>query len=361
MMTTMNAQPALKLFTNPLCPYCQKVEIVIAERGLDVERVIIPFKDMPDWYKQLNPRHTVPSLQVDGKRMVFESLLICKYLNDLPAGRMPLSMYTPYNQYRIDFFLQQFDLFVTAIRNFMMDPMNEEKRHSLDEYVCYTDKLLYSLQTTGPFVCDDEFSLADACIVPHFIRFRASLNYYCFYDLFEHAPHMKKLLSVCMNRPSVRNTTRPIKEYLVAHNHHMPKTLPVSGANGNYVLFGSKMSPFVQAVRLMCASKKIKPFMIEINPSEPPTWFAYVNPRGTVPVLMTPEGVTIHESRTIMQYIHEVSAEHDCIYKGDAEKLYAVNFFMTATNWFTNALRAFLHNPTVKEMQEELVMTAKQL
>lgn len=139
-------QPALKLFIYPSCPYCQRVEIVVAEKLIDVERVIVSLKDMPDWYKQLNPRETVPTLQVDGKRLIFESNLICNYLDELTEDQKTLAAHTPQNRYRVDFFIQQSDLFIRAAREYLFDPLNEEKRCALNEYAVYIDKILCSLQ-----------------------------------------------------------------------------------------------------------------------------------------------------------------------------------------------------------------------
>lgn len=112
----------------------------------------------------------------------------------------------------------------------------------------------------------------------------------------------------------------------------MPDNVPVKGAQGGYALFGNKLSPYTDAVLITCAAKKIKPFWVDVDLAPPPAWFAHVNPRGTVPVLLTPEGQYIHESRTIAQYVDHVSHDgRSLTFAHDADKAYAVNYFMVAT------------------------------
>lgn len=70
----------MKLFDAPRCPYCARVRIALAEKGLESELVEIDLADRPDWLYELNPAGRVPVLD-DGFALP-ESDVIMAYLED---------------------------------------------------------------------------------------------------------------------------------------------------------------------------------------------------------------------------------------------------------------------------------------
>jgi glutathione S-transferase len=72
----------LKLYHNPVCPYCHRVRIVLHEKGIPYEEMIVDLKNKPPILLQLNPRGRVPVIEHDGL-VLYESLIIAEYLNDL--------------------------------------------------------------------------------------------------------------------------------------------------------------------------------------------------------------------------------------------------------------------------------------
>ena len=73
----------MKLFYSPTSPFVRKVSVLILETGLQVER--IPGSGTPLDPGQApiaqNPLGKVPTL-VDGDRVLFDSRVICRYLDD---------------------------------------------------------------------------------------------------------------------------------------------------------------------------------------------------------------------------------------------------------------------------------------
>ncbi|MDQ1829307.1 glutathione S-transferase family protein [Massilia scottii] len=74
-------KPTLTLISHELCPYVQRVAIVLAEKGLPFERRAIDLSAKPDWFLALSPLGKTPVLLVDGQP-IFESAAICEYLDD---------------------------------------------------------------------------------------------------------------------------------------------------------------------------------------------------------------------------------------------------------------------------------------
>ena len=71
----------MKLIDAARCPYCARVRIVLAEKGLEFETVEVDLADRPQWLLELNPPHgRVPVLD-DGFTLP-ESEVIIAYLED---------------------------------------------------------------------------------------------------------------------------------------------------------------------------------------------------------------------------------------------------------------------------------------
>ena len=71
----------MRLIDAARCPYCARVRIVLAEKGLDFETVEVDLADRPDWLIELNPpRGRVPVLD-DGFTLP-ESEVIMAYLEE---------------------------------------------------------------------------------------------------------------------------------------------------------------------------------------------------------------------------------------------------------------------------------------
>ncbi|KQX21315.1 glutathione S-transferase family protein [Variovorax sp. Root434] len=81
------SQTQLTLISHPLCPFVQRVAIVLHEKGIAFERVNVDLHDKPDWFLAISPMGKVPLLKVlhaDGRDSVlFESVAICEYFEDL--------------------------------------------------------------------------------------------------------------------------------------------------------------------------------------------------------------------------------------------------------------------------------------
>jgi len=70
----------VKLYDAARCPFCARVRIALAEKGLDYETVEIDLRNRPDWIYELNPTGKVPV--VDDGFAPPESAVIMEYLDD---------------------------------------------------------------------------------------------------------------------------------------------------------------------------------------------------------------------------------------------------------------------------------------
>ena len=77
----------LKLVSHHLCPYVQRAVIALAEKGVAHERVYVDLADKPQWFREISPLGKVPLLVV-GDDVLFESAVICEYLDDTVTPRL---------------------------------------------------------------------------------------------------------------------------------------------------------------------------------------------------------------------------------------------------------------------------------
>jgi glutathione S-transferase len=71
----------LTLYDAPRCPYCARVRIVLAEKGVEFEVVEIDLADRPAWIYEKNSTGRVPVVEEDGW-LLPESAVIMEYLED---------------------------------------------------------------------------------------------------------------------------------------------------------------------------------------------------------------------------------------------------------------------------------------
>eukprot|EP00796_Vickermania_ingenoplastis_P004159 gene4159-3000_t len=324
-----------KLYLANFCPYCQKAEITAKEKKMKYEREEIDIHGtVPEFYKKLNPSETVPTLVVDGSKIVLESNLVAQYFDTASSPSGALMGANAMERQRIELFMSQVSQFIGAARAVLQDPFNAAKRATLEERIAYIDGLFAEHQISGPFFLDDKFSFGDICVLPFLHQFRHTLGYYAGYDVFAKAPHLKRMYAEAIKRESVKSTFLPAEENIEHSAYLMPENSPFKKAGGGHVIFNNPFTPFGDRVRLAANIKGFKHTNVEINLQDIPEWLKFYNPRETVPMMMAPNGEPVHESNNIVQYIDQVQGSQGRVLlpRDNAEKQYAVQYFIAMTD-----------------------------
>jgi glutathione S-transferase len=71
----------ITLYDAARCPYCARVRIVLAEKGIEHETIEIDLDDRPDWIYEKNSTGRVPVVEEEGWVMP-ESAVIMEYLDE---------------------------------------------------------------------------------------------------------------------------------------------------------------------------------------------------------------------------------------------------------------------------------------
>jgi len=96
----------VKLIDAARCPYCARVRIALAEKGLEYETVEIDLSDRPPWVYELNVTGRVPIL--DDGFVLPESEVIMAYLDER-YPEQPLLPAAPGERARARLLVQRFD------------------------------------------------------------------------------------------------------------------------------------------------------------------------------------------------------------------------------------------------------------
>jgi len=158
----------ITLYDADRCPYCARVRIVLAEKGIEYETVEIDLDDRPAWIYEKNPLGKVPVLEEDAF-VLPESAVINEYLEE----RYPEPAHWPADPgerslgrllvFRFDELSKPY----YALRR-----GEDGARERLDGALAGLDALLEG----RPFLSGRAYGLADIAYVPWILRTRDPLG-----------------------------------------------------------------------------------------------------------------------------------------------------------------------------------------
>jgi glutathione S-transferase len=158
----------ITLYDADRCPYCARVRIVLAEKGVEYETVVVDLDDRPAWIYEKNPLGRVPVLEQDTF-VLAESAVIDEYLEERypepallpadPAARALARMLV----FRFDALSGPY----YALRR-----GDDGASVRLEQALGRLDALLQA----QPYLTGASFGLADVAYVPWILRARERMN-----------------------------------------------------------------------------------------------------------------------------------------------------------------------------------------
>jgi glutathione S-transferase len=182
------------LYDADRCPYCARVRVVLAEKGLPYETVVVDLDDRPGWIYEKNPLGKVPVLEEDDF-VLPESVVIMEYLEER-YPEPPLWPADPAERAAGRLLVERFGELSRPY--YALRRGEESARERLDEELAALDSLLAG----RPFLTGREFGLADAAYLPWILRAETMLGV----DLDAH-PALAEWVARAGERPSVAAET----------------------------------------------------------------------------------------------------------------------------------------------------------
>jgi len=157
------------LYDAARCPYCARVRIVLAEKGVSYDAVEIDLSNRPAWIYEKNPTGRVPVLEEDGL-VLPESRVIMEYLDEclpepplLPAGAAERAL--------VRLRLERFDDLAGPYYD-LMRGRGGGAHGPLHEALARLDRVL----ARTPYLAGAGYGLADIAYVPWMLRAESRLG-----------------------------------------------------------------------------------------------------------------------------------------------------------------------------------------
>jgi glutathione S-transferase len=198
----------ITLYTAAISQNAVRPELALLEKGLPFEKVHVDLfsgEHKRPAYGEITPRRQVPTLvygEGDQGITLYESVAIIQFLDDMhpePPLMPPVS--EPAKRAKALMRIAEFQQKLDPKNVFGSVIFGKQTREQLGARV---DALLEELLRwniyvgDGPFLCGDQFTLADIAVFPLLIHFEA-----LGYDYAKHTPSLWAYMNRCKARPSV--------------------------------------------------------------------------------------------------------------------------------------------------------------
>lgn len=216
------ADAGLTLVSHHLCPYVQRAAIAMREKGVAFQRMYIDLADKPEWFRAVSPRGKVPLLMLGDGTVLFESSVICEYLEDTRPN--PLHPPDPVERARHRAWMEFGSAVLADIWGFETArdaAATERKAVELRDRFAWLERSLGN----GPWFAGDRFSLVDAVFGPVF-RYFDVFDAIRDYGIFADVPKVRAWRGALADRPSVRDAVAAdygerLRAFLKAHDAHL--------------------------------------------------------------------------------------------------------------------------------------------
>lgn len=218
----------LTLVSHELCPYVQRVAIVLAEKGIAFNRVDIDLAKKPDWFLKFSPLGKTPVLLVDGLP-IFESAVICEYLDETVSPK--LHPQDALERARHRGWMEIGSAALNAIGGFYNAPDESALQAKVADIRSRFERIESEL-TTGPYFAGERVTLVDAVFAPVFRYFDVFEQFEDF-GFFARTPRVRAWRAALATRVSVQGAVSAdfassLHAFLIARKSALSKHMKTS-------------------------------------------------------------------------------------------------------------------------------------
>ena len=164
-MVSLNKRTSMALFSDPTDHYCQRVRIVLEEKGISSEIIDTDKNNINADILEVSPYSTLPVL-VDRDVCLYDSVTLMEYLDER-FPHPPLLPVYPVARANIRLYIKRIANDWCSLFDSLVDeklkPAEEKKlKMRLKSLIIATNPIFKE----KPFFMNDEFSLVDCCISP---------------------------------------------------------------------------------------------------------------------------------------------------------------------------------------------------
>jgi len=172
----------LTFYTAEICPYAQRTQILLAEKGIDHDPIEIDLDNKPDWFTKLTPTKRVPVICHDDF-ILWESTTVNEYLD----ASFPGPGLRPENDRACAVMRNEIKYFDNTYLPVLYKLLFEQDietqdalRQQVEDNMCFLESRLEKLQghaDQGPYWMGSKITLADLTAYPFFERLPVFTHY----------------------------------------------------------------------------------------------------------------------------------------------------------------------------------------
>ena len=164
-MVSINKRTSMALFSDAGDHYCQRVRIVLEEKGITSEIIDTDKNNLSDEILEVSPYATLPVL-VDRDVALYDSVTLMEYLDER-FPHPPLLPVYPVSRAKIRLYIKRItndwcSLFDTLVNNKLKEAEERKLKKQLKSMILSTNPIFKE----KAFFMNEEFSLVDCCIGP---------------------------------------------------------------------------------------------------------------------------------------------------------------------------------------------------
>lgn len=187
------------LISHALCPYVQRVAIVLQEKGVAFERRYIDLANKPDWFLAMSPLGKTPVLLVNGKP-IFESNVICEYLDETLMPR--IHPQDALKRAELRSWMEFGSAVLNSIGQFYNATSQELFINSQADLKQKFERI-EAMLGDGEYFAGNDFSMVDVVFGPVF-RYFDTIDQCVDHDIFIHTPKVNLWRQELATRPSIQ-------------------------------------------------------------------------------------------------------------------------------------------------------------
>ncbi|XP_040290697.1 glutathione S-transferase omega-1-like isoform X1 [Bufo bufo] len=193
----------IRIYGMRFCPYVQRAILVLVAKGIKHEVVNINLKNKPDWFFEKSPLGLVPSIETSDDKIIYESLIICDYLDEAFPG-VKLTPADPYEKAQQKILLEQFNEVRILAFNILLARTKNEDYTELKTRVFEKFKPFEEVLTKRniPYLGGESLSMIDYMIWPWFERLHVS----DITEVLEKMPRINAWYKLMLQDPAVKQT-----------------------------------------------------------------------------------------------------------------------------------------------------------
>ena len=212
----------VNLISHTLCPFVQRSVILLTEQGTSFQRLDIDLANKPDWFKAVSPLGKVPVLVTNKPSSLFESQVICEYLDEIhPTSLHPKD---PYEKARHRSWIE----FGSGLLGAIASLYSAKEQDEFESFIDAISQKLAQLESqldNGPYFSGQDFHIIDGVYGPIF-RYFDTIEQIIDADFFDQVHKVNVWRSALANRPSIINAvsanySENLKGFLKARNGYL--------------------------------------------------------------------------------------------------------------------------------------------